>query len=47
MPVHENDREKCELKWEGFYLYEDEVKDICAATVLEYYACAHKDIESR
>ena len=47
MPVHENDWAKCELKWEGFYLYEHEVKDICAATVLEYYACAHKDIESR
>jgi hypothetical protein len=41
------DRIKCALKWEGFFLHDHEAAEICATTVLEYYACASKDIESR
>jgi hypothetical protein len=42
MPENEYDRMKCALKWEGFYLYEDEVKEICSTTVMEYYAYARQ-----
>ncbi len=42
MPENEYDRMKCALKWEGFYLHEDEVKEICSTTVMEYYAYAQQ-----
>ena len=42
MPEDEYDRMKCALKWEGFYLHEDEVKEICSTTVMEYYAYAQQ-----
>ena len=42
MPEGEYDRQICALKWEGFYLHEDEVKEICSTIVMQYYACAHQ-----
>ena len=42
MPEGEYDRKICALKWEGFYLHEHEIKDICSTIVMEYYACAHQ-----
>ena len=38
MPQDEADRVECALTWKGFYLHEDEVKDICSNTVREYDA---------
>ncbi len=42
MPKDKYDRVKCALKWNDFYLREDEVKEICSTTVMEYYAYAQQ-----
>jgi len=38
--INKSDHMICALKWRGFYLSEEEVKEICSTIVMEYYACA-------